>query len=191
LAQAETVFPHGCGLPGGWRGQSDFTILETGFGLGLNFLATWASWESDVHRSDQLHFCSIEGYPIAPEEIVRNASASNEFDFASEHTGACLQTMAVELANKWEALNQGIQVFEFAGTRVQLTLAVGDVPSMLKAVDCKANAVYLDGFSPAVNLEMWSPATLGAVAAHCKPGTRLGTYTIAKSVRQALGELGF
>jgi tRNA 5-methylaminomethyl-2-thiouridine biosynthesis bifunctional protein len=203
LAQANTVFLRGCGLPEAWRGQSDFSILETGFGLGLNFLTTWASWEADSFRSDRLSFCSIEGYPVAPNEIVRNASACNEpvakstpastpaRTPAPEQHSERLQTMALELAHKWESLTQGIQVFEFAGGRVQLTLAVGDVISMLSAVKCKADSVFLDGFSPAVNPEMWSPATLRAVAAHCKPGTRLTTYTIAKSVRMALGGLGF
>lgn len=37
VAQAVTVFLAGCGLPQLWAGKDQFTILETGFGLGLNF----------------------------------------------------------------------------------------------------------------------------------------------------------
>lgn len=65
FTQAETVFLHECGLPDGWRGQSDFTILKTGFGLGVNFLATWASWDADEHQSDRLHSYSIEPLHIS------------------------------------------------------------------------------------------------------------------------------
>ena len=36
----------GTGLPGRWSGCSDFTIVETDFGLGHNFLATWAAWRA-------------------------------------------------------------------------------------------------------------------------------------------------
>ena len=43
FAQAAQVFLAGNGLPARWRGRARFTILETGFGLGNNFLATWAA----------------------------------------------------------------------------------------------------------------------------------------------------
>ncbi|MBP9785507.1 MAG: FAD-dependent cmnm(5)s(2)U34 oxidoreductase, partial [Giesbergeria sp.] len=47
LAQAREVFLHGCGLPLAWAGAAQWRILETGFGFGLNFLATWAAWRAD------------------------------------------------------------------------------------------------------------------------------------------------
>ena len=48
--QARHVFLGGNGLPVRWAGASVFTILETGFGLGLNFLATWQAWRADPAR---------------------------------------------------------------------------------------------------------------------------------------------
>ena len=39
-AQAQHVFLQGNGLPQRWRGRRLFTVLETGFGIGLSFLAT-------------------------------------------------------------------------------------------------------------------------------------------------------
>ena len=50
LAQARHVFLQGNGLPGRWAGRARFTVLETGFGLGNNFLATWDAWQSDPAR---------------------------------------------------------------------------------------------------------------------------------------------
>jgi tRNA 5-methylaminomethyl-2-thiouridine biosynthesis bifunctional protein len=99
--------------------------------------------------------------------------------------------MALELADQWAKVTPGINVLNFSGGRVQMTLAVGDVLPMLRNFDCSVDAVYLDGFSPKLNPEMWSPSTLEAVASHCYGGTRLATYTIAKSVRQTLQALGF
>ena len=49
-AQARHVFLHGNGLPGRWQGRRAFTILETGFGFGLSFLATWRAWREDPRR---------------------------------------------------------------------------------------------------------------------------------------------
>ena len=60
LGQAEHVFLGGNGLPQRWRGTRRYTILETGFGLGLNFLATWQAWRDDPERSTWLHFVSVE-----------------------------------------------------------------------------------------------------------------------------------
>src|SRR4051812_32428877 len=47
LGQARHVFLAGNGLPQRWAGRAHFVILETGFGLGHNFLATWAAWRDD------------------------------------------------------------------------------------------------------------------------------------------------
>ena len=50
LDQAKEVFLHGCGLPAAWASQPQWRILETGFGLGLNFLTTWQAWRDDPLR---------------------------------------------------------------------------------------------------------------------------------------------
>ena len=59
LAQARHVFLQGNGLPGRWAGRRAFTILETGFGFGLSFLATWRAWREDEVRCERLHFFPI------------------------------------------------------------------------------------------------------------------------------------
>lgn len=191
LAQAVSVFLTGCGLPANWRGRDRFTVLETGFGLGLNFLATWAAWEADAQRCDRLHFVSIEAYPVAATDIVRSARSAQAANAADSPLLARLQVLAQELTQVWRDLSPGLHFFHFAGGRVQLTLAVGQVRPMLERLVAAADAVYLDGFSPARNPEMWSKATLQAVALHCRAGTTLASYTVARSVREELGQLGF
>ncbi len=191
LAQAVTVFQTGCGLPGRWRGRDQFTVLETGFGLGLNFLTTWAAWEADAQRCGFLHFVSVEGYPVAAADILRSAQMPGPASAADAQLLARVQIQALALAEIWQDLTPGVHHFCFADDRVQLTLAIGQVEAMLKRLVCEADAVYLDGFSPALNPDMWSLATLQAVAAHCRPGTTLATYTVASSVRAGLEQLGF
>ena len=46
-AQSEHVFLKGNSLPARWAGRPRFVILETGFGFGVNFLATWRAWRRD------------------------------------------------------------------------------------------------------------------------------------------------
>jgi tRNA 5-methylaminomethyl-2-thiouridine biosynthesis bifunctional protein len=50
------VFLAGNGLPARWAGRERFVILETGFGLGLNFLVTLQAWRHDPSRCRRLHF---------------------------------------------------------------------------------------------------------------------------------------
>lgn len=189
IAQAACVFLSGCGLPERWRGKDKFTVLETGFGLGLNFLTSWAAWEADPQRCGQLHFYSVEAYLVSAADMVRAASAS-----ACEPglpLVARVQELAQELASAWKTLPPGLHQLRFDQGRVRLTLAIGDAGAMLPALECQADAVFLDGFSPSVNPDMWSRSTLQAVAMHCRPGTRLATYTVARSVRDGLTQLGF
>ena len=75
LAQSRVVFLGGCGLPQAWAGQPSCRILETGFGLGLNFLTSWAAWAADPQRCEQLHFISVEAYPVAAQDLLRSAMA--------------------------------------------------------------------------------------------------------------------
>lgn len=191
LAQALSVFLAGCGLPQGWRGKDQFTLLETGFGLGLNFLATWAVWEADPQRSDTLHFVSVEAYPAAAPDIMRNARLPSVPGAADAKLSARLPALARELAQVWHDLSPGLHRWRFADGQVQLTLAIGDVLPMLAKLDCIADAVYLDGFSPMLNPEMWSSATLQQVTRHCRAGTLLASYSVALAVREDLKRLGF
>ena len=56
LAQARHVFLGGNGLPARWAGRQDFTVLETGFGLGHNLLALWDAWRNDPRRPARLQW---------------------------------------------------------------------------------------------------------------------------------------
>src|SRR4029453_12085875 len=74
--QAHHVFLAGNGLPGRWRGRDEFTVLETGFGLGNNFLATWAAWRADPQRPRRLRFISIEKHPLRAPHLRRAHTSS-------------------------------------------------------------------------------------------------------------------
>src|SRR5882724_8560439 len=69
-AQARHVFLAGNRLPERWAGRERFVILETGFGFGLNFLATWQAWRSDARRPAQLHYVSIEKHPFERADLA-------------------------------------------------------------------------------------------------------------------------
>ena len=68
--QALHVFVRGNELPARWANAQTFCIVETGFGLGLNFLATWRAWREDPQRCARLHFVSIERHPFPAADLA-------------------------------------------------------------------------------------------------------------------------
>ena len=135
LDQAQGVFLQGCGLPAAWAHQPRWTVLETGFGLGLNFLATWAAWRADPARPQQLHFVSVEAFPASAEDLLRNAA---------DHPA--LLPLAQELARSYWGLRPGVHRLRLDQGRVLLTLAIGDARTMLRELACTADAVQ--GYTP-------------------------------------------
>ncbi|MEO8202840.1 MAG: bifunctional tRNA (5-methylaminomethyl-2-thiouridine)(34)-methyltransferase MnmD/FAD-dependent 5-carboxymethylaminomethyl-2-thiouridine(34) oxidoreductase MnmC [Betaproteobacteria bacterium] len=179
-AQAQHVFIGGNGLPGRWRGREHFTILETGFGFGLNFLATWAAWKADPVRCGRLHFVSIEKHPFAREDLEKLHSPHPQFD-----------TLSSEMRASWPMLVPGMHRLEFEGGRVVLTLCLADIATALPQLRMASDAFYLDGFSPASNPDMWSPPTLKTLSKLAAEGATFATYTAASSVRDAMAAAGF
>jgi tRNA 5-methylaminomethyl-2-thiouridine biosynthesis bifunctional protein len=179
-AQAKHVFLAGNGLPDRWAGCAQFVIVETGFGLGLNFLATWLTWRDDPQRCRTLHFISLEKHPLAAADLARVHVAWPE-----------LATLANELRRRWPALEAGAHELEFDGGRVRLTLHFGDAVTLLPTLAVRADAFYLDGFSPAKNPELWSQALCGALARLAASDATLATWSVAGSVRRALAAAGF
>jgi tRNA 5-methylaminomethyl-2-thiouridine biosynthesis bifunctional protein len=178
--QARHVFIEGNGLPERWAHASAFTIVETGFGLGLNFLATWQAWRADPHRCQRLHFVSIEKHPFERDALTALHARYPEF-----------VPLATQLQSAWPQLVPGLQRRYFDNGRVTLTLAFGDVAVVLPQLRLGADAFYLDGFAPERNREMWTPQVMKALARLAKDEATLATYTTARPVRDALTDAGF
>jgi tRNA 5-methylaminomethyl-2-thiouridine biosynthesis bifunctional protein len=77
----------------------------------------------------------------------------------------------------------------FEDERLTLTLAFADVAEFAPRL-C-ADAIYLDGFAPRLNQEMWSPQLLLRLARLARPGATVATYSSAAAVRQGLEVTGF
>ncbi len=183
FAQAEHVFLRGNGLPERWRTRRLFTVLETGFGIGRNFLATWKAWRADPSRCDRLAFVSIDKHPF------------NAADLRALHARLIDDTSTAELSEQliqaWPMHTPGFHRLEFEGGRVTLTLAFGDAFELAPRLWLRADAFYLDGFSPAKNPDFWSPAIFKALARVAGEGATVATYTCAGHVRRGLAEAGF
>jgi tRNA U34 5-methylaminomethyl-2-thiouridine-forming methyltransferase MnmC len=172
VAETAHVFLAGNDLPG--RFADCFQIAELGFGTGLNLLM---AWDAFMQRGlpGQLHFTSFEAFPMDPADMRR---AHGSFPALGGRRDL--------LAEAWTG--QG-GVIALPGLRAEVI--IGDARDRLPHWPGQADAWFLDGFSPAKNPELWSPALMAEVARHTKPGGSAATYTAAGFVRRGLADAGF
>lgn len=173
LDETRHVFLQGNTLP--TRFRDGFHVAELGFGTGLNFLATLQAWQQRGCQGT-LHFTSFEAFPLCRNDMAKALSR-----FAD-----CGLEIAA-LTDVW--IPEGGR---FAlPDNVFLEVVLGDARETLPAWQSRADAWYLDGFSPAKNPELWSSALMADVGAHTAPGGTCATYTAAGFVRRGLAAAGF
>jgi len=185
--QAQAVFIEGCELPARAAALPCVRLLETGFGLGLNFLATWA-WLRRTGCRSRLRYVAVEKHPFTAEDL--RAALAITLQSAPAERVSDLQALAEQLLAAWPPLIPGFHTITL-DDQVTLTLAFGDVAPMLASVQGKFDVVYLDGFAPDRNPEMWCENTLKKIADLAAPGACLSSWCVAGAVRRTLAEVGF
>lgn len=156
-----------------------FTLAETGFGTGLNFLATvdlWCASDTD----GWLHFVSFERYPLTLDDLGK---ALRRWPELADYTAMLCAQYPPPMA--------GVHRLHWPQQRIRLTLYFGDAQAGLDALPFTAQAWYLDGFDPRSNSGLWNDALYLAIAAHSRAGTTFATYTVAGNVRRGLAAAGF
>lgn len=172
LDETRHVFLNGNDLPRRFR--AGFHVAELGFGTGLNLLATVMAWRAANIRGT-LHFTSFEAFPMARKDL-----------FAALEAFPAIRMLASELL---AAYSPGMTRMHFADLR--LAVIWGDARETLPAWKERADAWFLDGFSPAKNPELWSDELMAQVARCTAPDGSVATYTAAGHVRRALAQAGF
>lgn len=180
LTQARHVFIAGNQLPARWQLCERYTIVETGFGQGLNFLATWQAWRADPQRCARLHFVSTELHPFRTADLATLHAQWPE-----------LTELSAQLRAHWPTLTPGFHRLHLDGGAVVLTLLFGDARDALAQLQCQADAFYLDGFSPSHNPDMWDPALLSQLGRLAATDATIATWSVNGQVRAGLADAGF
>ncbi|MCC5790988.1 MAG: bifunctional tRNA (5-methylaminomethyl-2-thiouridine)(34)-methyltransferase MnmD/FAD-dependent 5-carboxymethylaminomethyl-2-thiouridine(34) oxidoreductase MnmC [Legionellaceae bacterium] len=175
------------------QGRTRFVIAETGFGTGLNFVLTWHLWRLYAPAGVQLHYMSCEKHPLRKADLEKALGRWPQF-----------HSLQHQLLAQWPALLPGSYSLDFPQDRVHLLLLLGDAESSLRSLLAsahpqeerilptpKVDAWFLDGFAPARNAAMWSPALLGSMALLSQKGTTAATFSVARQVRDGLSQVGF
>jgi tRNA 5-methylaminomethyl-2-thiouridine biosynthesis bifunctional protein len=176
LEETNHVFLHGNNLPARWQTHQNFTIIETGFGTGLNFFATCKLWHGTAPTGAALNYISIEKYPLTADEIRKAISLWPE-----------LNSYVEEFCKNSQNINQA----NLCDGRITINVLYGDVKDELPKLGTKADAWFLDGFAPSKNPAMWNEDLYKQMARLTKTGGTFATFTAAGDVRRGLQAQGF
>lgn len=151
--------------------EDAITLLEIGFGTGLNALLTQllATREKRIIR-----YVGVDAFPVKPEEV-------QALNYSEELCIPADSVMALH-ASTWEHHHQYGPYFTLFKTN-QL------VESLQLA--CKFNLIYYDAFGARVQPELWTVELFASMYALLQPAGVLVTYAAKGSVRRAMVEVGF
>lgn len=188
LGESSYVFLEGNQLPARFASleNKQFIIAELGFGAGLNFLNTCRLWCEQAPAAATLHYIACELYPLRLSDLRGLHARFPE-----------LADYSATLLNAWPQPCRGVQQLQlrYGEHRIVLSLlheAASELaPWLAGTPGLRVDAWFLDGFSPAHNPDMWSPALFQNIAGFCHTTTTLCSYSVAGSVRRGLEEAGF
>jgi len=151
--------------------KSHVTLVEVGFGTGLNFLI---SAEYCNAKGINLDYHGVEAYPLELE-MVANLGYNRHIPD---------QLWNEFLKNYPQAFHTSIPLNEHSTFRVYHQQVLDFMPP-------KADIVYFDAFSATHQPEMWSDAVLKYVADLMNPGGIFVTYSITGALKRSMQNLGF
>ncbi|GHC55362.1 tRNA (5-methylaminomethyl-2-thiouridine)(34)-methyltransferase MnmD [Ulvibacter litoralis] len=151
--------------------QKPISILEIGFGTGLNAFLTL---QEAVSQNLQISYTGVEAYPIQASEIPQlnyaGLLAASETDFLTLHT------------SPWEEASEVNSNFKLT-KRKQFFSEIKESETY--------DLIYFDAFGARVQPELWTEAIFEKMYKALLPDGVLVTYAAKGSVRRAMQAVGF
>ncbi len=159
-----------------WARQPRFVLLDTHFGAGQDFLATWSAWRQDPQRCTHLVFIAIEERPLKLADLADALQHSN------------VPELARQLQSAWPTLTHNLHRLSFEQGRVQLLLAFGDTRQWLTELVASVDAIHLTQHDAA---PVWDRYALKSLARLAAPGASLVMPGQSDAIAQNLCDVGF
>lgn len=152
--------------------DQQLSILEVGFGTGLNFLLSAAYGQENQIN---LNYTSLEAFPLQIEELESTGYSNYVPQQIWEGT----------VNNYGKALQQAVQVVPGQQLRIVHTYL------HRYETDQQFDLIYYDAFSVQHQPEMWTDEIIAHVCKFLKPGGIFVTYAITGKLKRALKSVGF
>lgn len=153
-------------------GARQLSVLEIGFGTGLNALLTL---REAAKRQLPVYYEAVEAYPISVEE-------AKQLNYPHIIDPALADTFALLHEGPWEEEQQLNPYFVF-----RKTLKRFEQVAYRDAFD----VIYFDAFAPGAQPELWEEEVLGKMFDALKSNGVLTTYCAKGAVKRKLKSLGF
>ncbi len=165
------------------RNKKEISILEIGFGTGLNSFITLVE---SFGKNQQIHYTGLEKYPVSEEEfsMLNYPKSLKEFNSNLNFSEAELSQFYTELMYaEWE---KEVQINEnFNLTKIQDDFMNFNYP------ENTFDLVYFDAFGARVQPELWTDVLFEKIYKSMKKDAVFTTYSAKGSVRRALISVGF
>ena len=155
------------------QNSTQLSILEIGFGTGLNAFLTF---QKGKEYNQNFNYVGVEAYPVAKQEILQlnyieqlNAEHDREI-FESFHQ--CSWGITHNITSKF-----------------QLTKQQKDFKNIID--ESIYDLIYFDAFGARVQPELWTETIFKLMYITLKPKGVLVTYSAKGSVRRAMQSVGF
>lgn len=191
--QSEEIFINGNNISTRLLTAVDtFTIAETGFGTGLNFLLTLQAYQNlraqyPNKKLAKIHVISVEKYPLTKTQLIKSLKALPQL--------AHYTNLLIEQYPDIDSSEDKTFKLSFFDEQVRLTLIINDASQGLESLSAGKNGLvdawYLDGFSPAKNPEMWHEQLFAQIGRLSKSQASIATFTVAGFVKRHLQNIGF
>jgi tRNA U34 5-methylaminomethyl-2-thiouridine-forming methyltransferase MnmC len=161
LAHAVSGFP-----------EEEISVLEVGFGTGLNFLMSVGY--SEYHQV-KLNYTGLEAFPLRSEEL--ESTGYNQYVLPKIWDGLLL--------NYGKAMQQSVTIIPDVQLRINHTYL-----HRYQSAE-RFHIIYFDAFSVQHQPEMWTEEMINHVCEFLKPGGIFITYAITGKLKRALKAIGF
>ncbi|AOM76302.1 tRNA (5-methylaminomethyl-2-thiouridine)(34)-methyltransferase MnmD [Pedobacter steynii] len=147
--------------------RNEISVLEIGFGTGLNFLLTLAH---AVQENLQLSYTGIEAFPLEPAEL----QSTGYHQYVPEEIWNSLETHYLSALKTPVELLPAQHLFIPHTTLDQFRTSA------------QFDLIYYDAFSVQHQPEMWSDEIIAHACSFLKPGGTFVTYAITGKLKRAL-----
>lgn len=151
----------------------EISILEIGFGTGLNALVTWQEIKD---TNVKINYTGVEAYPVSFGEVEKLNFATLLEDPRAGEIFKLLHTL------EWEKFEQVTPAFSLLKQK-KFFSEITDINQY--------DLIYFDAFGARVQPELWTEEIFEIMFRALKPGGVLVTYAAKGSVRRAMQTVGF
>ncbi|SFZ93928.1 tRNA U34 5-methylaminomethyl-2-thiouridine-forming methyltransferase MnmC [Flaviramulus basaltis] len=154
-------------------GHQDISILEIGFGTGLNAFITLLEAEK---LNLIIDYCGVEGYPVSMDEI-KQLNYSKELK--SEKNESLFKKLHEVLWNESHSITSFFKLTK----QQKMFHEINETDTF--------NIIYFDAFGARVQPELWTETVFENMYKALKSNGILVTYSAKGSVRRAMQAVGF